>query len=226
MKKTFIKRSLPVDNYTIVETYSLAKEDYIICENCGKVIHNIAIVKDSKGNVFHVGLDCAATLSGINDFDIAYWSNGFNMAKNIRAKLNKARRAGFEISASNSYYDIDNITICYGNGRELVTEDFLKKYLPEIAKIAKVNNDFTPIKEESFTVENGKSYNGYTFFYCIKSKKEFWGEHLYAYAEIWKDGVLLKSGSNGGRDISSCIKECARLYNRVVFESGLHSIAV
>lgn len=224
MKKTFIKRLLPVSRYKIVETYSLAKEDYFTCENCGKVIHNIAVVKDSNGRMYHVGLDCAATLSGIDEFDIAYWGNGFNIAKNIRAKLNKARRAGLEISVGNFYYDIKNISICFGNGRETVSEEFLKKYLPELAKTARVNKDFTPIDADTFWVENGGTYNGYTFRYSIKSETRSWGEHRFSYAEIWKDGVLLLSGSNGGQTEDACISECARLYNSVVFANGLRPI--
>lgn len=31
---------------------------------------NVAVIQNSKSETFHVGLDCAQTLSGITDFDI------------------------------------------------------------------------------------------------------------------------------------------------------------
>lgn len=62
------------------------------------------------------------------------------------------------------------------------------------------------------------------FFYEIKSKEYPWGLHQYAYAEIWKEGKMLASGSNCGRDKHACMVECASLYNRQMFNDGLRPI--
>lgn len=228
--KKFIKHALPADNYRIVDTYSLGEDDYLVCDNCGKVIKNIAVVQNSKGNRYCVGMDCAETLSGITEDDIDYWNSDFERAKSIRAKVRKYTKKGATIRVQNMmgtnsiYVDILKVENpeCLGDyySYEKVSADFLKKYLPELAKIAKVNFDFIPAKECSFYLVNSM-YDGYLFKKEIRT-----GEYncKYAYAEIYKDGELLASGSNGGNDGSALMSECIRLYNKVEFEKGLEPL--
>lgn len=40
--------------------------DFITCENCGKLIKNIAVVENETGEIRHIGIDCAATLTNIS----------------------------------------------------------------------------------------------------------------------------------------------------------------
>lgn len=225
-KKKFIKHNLPVDNYEIIDTFSLSEGDYIVCDNCGKVIRNIAVVQDSKGRRYNVGLDCAETLSGIDEYDITFWSDNFNRAKSIRAKIRNAKKKyGITPIVKNIIGEKQPFIKISGNGYywgEGVTEEFLKKYLPELAKIARVNYEYKPIDTGDFFIESGEMYGGFKFIYELKTNERF--GHKYAYAEIWKDGQMLASGSNGGNNVDACITECARLYNRAMFESGLHPI--
>lgn len=225
--KKFIKHALPADKYEIVDTFSLGEDDYITCDNCGKAIRNIAIVKNSKGNKFSVGMDCAETLSGITQEDIDYWNDSFVRAKSIRAKIRKYTKKGAIIRVQNMmgknsiYVDILKVENPKRLGDyysyEEVTEDFLKKYLPELAKIAKVNFEFIPAKECSFYLVNSM-YDGYLFKTEIRT-----GEYncKYAYAEIYKDGKLLASESNGGNDGRALMSACLNLYNKVEFAKGL-----
>lgn len=228
--KKFIKHELPVDNYEIINTYSLSADNYITCDNCGKVIKNIAVIKNSKGQTFNVGLDCAETLSGIDDYDIAYWSNNFNIAKSIRAKVRKFQKQGGILRVQNSYWDLNNVNIELlrklepeRSGdyfmREELTFDFIKKYLPEFSKMAKVNTHFTPVPKSDYVLFKNGKFGGYTFKYELKNNKKY--NFIYAYAEIWKDGQLISCASNGGRDEKSCLIECVNLYNKVSFENGL-----
>ena len=228
----YIKRQLPADHYKLVDSYSLSPDDYIICENCGKVIRNIGIVEDSKGKRFCVGLDCAATLSGIDEYDIEYYNNGFNIAKAIRAKIRRETKKGASIEVRNYYYDkpgqlqIRAINADYIGGScllEEVSTDFIKKYLPELAKVAQVNENFAAIDAKTFSIEDGGTFRGYTFHYQLKAHEK-WG-HTYAYAEILKDGKVIKTGSNGGTDTGACMYECGHLYNDVAFAAGLHALA-
>lgn len=225
--KKFIKHNLPVDNYQIVDTYSLGEDDYLVCDNCGKVIKNIAVVQNSKGKRYCVGMDCAETLSGITEVDIEFWNSDFVRAKSIRAKVRKYTKQGGIVRVQNLmntkriYVDIlkvENPT-CLGDyyTYEEVGEEFLKKFLPELAKIAKVNFDFIPAKECSFYLVNSM-YDGYLFKKEIRTGEY---NYKYAYAEIYKDGELLASGSNGGNDGSALMSEYLRLYNKVEFEKGL-----
>lgn len=230
--KKYIQRALPADRYKLVDSYSLGEGDYITCENCGKVIRNIGIVEDSKGRRFCVGLDCAATLSGITESDIEYYNQGFNIAKSIRAKIRRETKKGSDIIVRNYYYNkpgqlqIKAINADYIGGScllEEVSTDFIKKYLPELAKIAQVNESFERIDDKAFRIENGGTFRGYAFRYQLKVN-ERWG-HTFAYAEILKDGKVIKSGSNGGTDLNACQFECGLLYNAVAFEAGLHALA-
>ena len=232
--KKFIKHNLPVDNYQIVDTYSLGEDDYLVCDNCGKVIKNIAVVQNSKGKRYCVGMDCAETLSGITEVDIDFWNSDFVRAKSIRAKVRKYTKQGGIVRVQNlmntnrifvDIMKIENPT-CLGDyyTYEEVGEEFLKKFLPELAKIAKVNYDYKPINEKSFKLNDDDTYGGYSFKYRIMQDDEYGCK--YAYAEIYgngvrENGVLLATGENAGRDIESCIVECARLYNRVEFNKGL-----
>lgn len=238
MATKIIKRNLPIDTYKIIGTTSY--EDGIICDNCGKLIKNIAIVQRPNGYTYYVGLDCAATLSGIKQEDIDFWNEPFNQAKRIRAAIRKYQKVGGYLYVGNKYYNTEQIEISLAKIIDptkvgdyychfYVTEDFLRCYLPELVNFCKVNYNFTEIDEnEDIVVNSGDIYDGYTFYFGIKTNvtkkiimdKEYEFSTDVAYAEMWKDGIKLAQGSNGGKTIKSCIKECVRLYNKYTFAMG------
>lgn len=233
-KKRIIRQQLPIDIYEIVDTFSLGEDDYSVCDNCGKVIKNIAVVKNSKGKLFNVGMDCAETLSGITEDDIFFWNSDFKQAKGIRARINKYKKQGAIIKVQNTYYDVEHIEVMILKTedpevlgdyywRQDISEEYLKKYLPELYKIAMVNRDFVKVDNNSFALNQGNTYDGYTFKYELKQDDDY--PFKYAYAEIYRNGKLLRTGSNGGRDIDSCLTECARLYNKEKFNAGLRPLA-
>lgn len=87
MKKIIGK--LPVNvKYNVVNIDYKPKDaiDYTICDNCGKIISNIAIMEDEDKKRFSVGLDCASTMQLYQNNEI------FNL---IQAKKELARRAKF-----------------------------------------------------------------------------------------------------------------------------------
>ena len=73
--------NMPLDRkYTLISCEYAGKyaadEDWITsiagqCENCGNAIANIATVKDNTGKEWRIGLDCAATMTGIEPDAIA-----------------------------------------------------------------------------------------------------------------------------------------------------------
>lgn len=93
--KNIIQRNLPLSQtYTLVETFYRSIEDYgCTCENCGKLISNVAHVKGDKDkNSYYIGMDCASTLTGIKDdyFNFELQAKAaFNAAKSARATLLK-----------------------------------------------------------------------------------------------------------------------------------------
>jgi hypothetical protein len=63
--KNIIKRNLPLDiQYNIIDKQYIPLIDGIgtCCSNCGKLIANIATVKNSNNDTFYVGFDCLETL--------------------------------------------------------------------------------------------------------------------------------------------------------------------
>ena len=97
--KKIIKRSLPIDTtYEIVDlSYNSVEDGGAICENCGRLISNIATVKSEKYRTFTVGMDCAKTLIGIKDsLELMQAESAFNTAKNARASITKLMKAANE----------------------------------------------------------------------------------------------------------------------------------
>lgn len=87
--KKIIQRNLRLDTkYSIQESYYTELENGVTCDNCGKHITNCCIVKDKDSKVYTVGMDCAATLSGITDSLILLEAQAdFSQAKQARAKI-------------------------------------------------------------------------------------------------------------------------------------------
>ena len=91
--KKIIQRHLPVtQTYEILGSWH-TDEMGTCCDNCGRPISNIAQIEGGNdGRTYHVGMDCAGTLSGIQDsFDFEYVHKAnFNTAKRVRAKIRKS----------------------------------------------------------------------------------------------------------------------------------------
>jgi hypothetical protein len=97
--KTITQRNLSLlTTYTITGSFYAGMEDGTCCENCGKLIANIAKVQNKEGENFLVGMDCAETLSGIKDsFEFNYTHKvNFNQAKQVRAKVLKFKKDSSE----------------------------------------------------------------------------------------------------------------------------------
>lgn len=98
--KKVIQRSLPLDvEYSVVSVSYISLEDGggCACDNCGKLITNMATVKSSKGQ-YIIGLDCLDTvilnndlLKGENYLKYLYSDKpAIDKAKSLRAKILKA----------------------------------------------------------------------------------------------------------------------------------------
>lgn len=64
--KAIIKRNLSLETmYTVIEKKYIPLENSIgayCCDNCGKLIANIATVKNEGNEVFNIGFDCLETI--------------------------------------------------------------------------------------------------------------------------------------------------------------------
>ena len=83
--------------YSIVGSFytgGIEGEGYDICANCNMHISRIAVIKDENNKKFHVGFDCAATLSGIKDTDCSSQLELFKLGTSIRTSiLNALKRS-------------------------------------------------------------------------------------------------------------------------------------
>ena len=63
--KHIIKRNLPLTTeYILIDKKYIPLDEScgIYCDNCGKLIANIATVKNENGNIYDIGFDCLETL--------------------------------------------------------------------------------------------------------------------------------------------------------------------
>jgi hypothetical protein len=94
MKKVARQFALSHDlSYELIESYytgSLIDGGGTSCQNCGKVITSVAVVRDSAGVKHTIGMDCAATLAGLPGslpFEAA--QEAVSYAKKLRAALKR-----------------------------------------------------------------------------------------------------------------------------------------
>src|SRR6478609_7748187 len=83
---------LPKDvtyNVISVKHQSLENSDIIseTCQNCNKAINNIALVEDQNGKQYNVGLDCAATLKGMNLSELEIWNENIKTCRGFRTSI-------------------------------------------------------------------------------------------------------------------------------------------
>jgi len=139
--KKIIRRNLPInDIYILVDSYytgSLVDGFGTICQNCNKLITNVAVIENKEKQKFNVGLDCAETLKSLDYFDLNSAKADFNEAKAIRAKVNKALKEGKQVDFLINYFGKLNI-FCLGKFSEIKDMYFVKKFLPDYIK--KVSN--------------------------------------------------------------------------------------
>lgn len=121
MAKKLIQRGLDITvRYELISTYYRSMEEGGgCCENCGKMISNIAEVKSEDGHKYTVGMDCAATLTGIKgDFDFEYVHKAnFNTAKSARAGVVKALKKGAKNLSLKTFTDDKNFFKQVGAGK-------------------------------------------------------------------------------------------------------------
>ena len=139
--KATARYNLPInENYTIIDSfYTGGLENGCPCDNCGKLLANVATIKNSAGVTFNVGLDCAETLSNVNGlFEVKAW---FAEAKALRAKINKLVKTEPATTYEVHYFGVIMV------GYIRIPTEFAKQYMKDI--LTKVINpdklDFAPL---------------------------------------------------------------------------------
>lgn len=117
--KSIIQRALPLDvKYELLEvSYIPVIDGGSSCDNCGKLISNIAHVKSSSGSHYHIGMDCLDTVILNNELlnSESYVKYLFSdkpaitKAKSLRAKILKAQKNDVSFKAI-----VYNSNKCFG----------------------------------------------------------------------------------------------------------------
>ena len=157
-----IRRNLPINTtYKLIDSFYTGgvMDNPMSCQNCGKLIANVGVIQNKEGQKFDVGMDCAATLSGIKDtLEYDQNMNNFNEATGIRNKIRNSKKKN-----PNGTLILKNL--CSGEVSIEMTDEsdrplfrnylpytFVKKYLPDLEKLIE-NKDkcgFSPTHTDTY----------------------------------------------------------------------------
>ena len=134
--KRVIQRNLPItQTYTVLGSSYVGIENGCTCDNCGRLIANVAEVKGlNDGRTYSIGMDCAETLSGIKDnFDFEYIHKAnFQQAKGARKYIlnanKRAKEKGLKLTVTVRVYGPDAKGF-YKQGGIMINLDSDKPYL-------------------------------------------------------------------------------------------------
>lgn len=165
--KRIVRRNLPInDIYNLIDSYytgAILDGGGTCCENCNKIITNVAVLQNKEGNKYNVGLDCAETLRNLDYFDFNKVKADFNEAKAIRAKVNKAIKEGKQVEFLINYYGNLNIS-CSGKFSETKPIDYAQKFLPDYLKKVsnpeKIGFTYNVLELDTTNLRSRKNANG------------------------------------------------------------------
>jgi hypothetical protein len=103
----YIARNLPKDDYELIDTYRNTGGE--TCEHCGKEhIVNVMVIRNPKGEIFHVGNECVYRLVDIPKEEFDAWNQPFTDAFNAINLYNKNKKNGIYqywfIYGDNAYF--------------------------------------------------------------------------------------------------------------------------
>ena len=192
--KRVVRRNLPInDKYVLIDSFYTSMENGTCCDNCNKIIANIAVIKNEAANVFHVGLDCAETLTHLQGLLGAQMQ--FTEAKGIRAKINKGKKEGQIITFENTCRS--EIVVKFNdNSRLWLNREFVSKYLPDyFANISNPEkNEFNAIPEAIFCPYLSKETETARNFYKASKEYQFNDFTINVYL---KQGLKMDGTPNG-----------------------------
>lgn len=146
--KKIIQRNLPLDvQYVCTDKkyIPLVNSVGLGCDNCGKLISNIATVK-SKNGTYNIGFDCLETIL-INNHLVDNFSK--EDLEKVKSDINKCIRIGKYISESISNNKNINITGLHFN-KPLYKSDPYLTFHWEIDNQKSRNNDYIKAKDVDF----------------------------------------------------------------------------
>lgn len=195
--KNLIRRNLPInENYKLIDSFYTGTDNGIFCENCGKYITNVGVIETDNKKAYHVGIDCAKTLTNIEGLQGAEMN--FAESKAIRAKVNKAKKEGKQITVENTIYGEIRVTINDFTAAS-VTPEFCKKYLPDFyTNISNPEkNGFTALPQDSVNFHTLTGVEGAKQARELYKTPQTFNVQQYAVIVGLKEGKTLAGEFNG-----------------------------
>lgn len=132
--KKIIQRNLPLNvKYTIIDKkyIPLSEGNGCICDNCNKLIANIATVKNENGQQFSIGFDCLETVL-INNSLLS--TNDVKEYERVKSMIPKILRLAKLIK--------ENIEL--NNGLDAILFERPKEYMEEYYTYYLIKNNMKP----------------------------------------------------------------------------------
>lgn len=147
--KAIIKRNLDLTvKYTVIDKKYIPLENSFgcTCDNCGKIIANIATVKNETGNIYNIGFDCLETILINNSLlscnDIAE----YNRIKSIIPKVLRFSKSIKEKILNNKHINITGLLF----ELQSYESDFYTFYWLTNNQPTSRDNDYVKIKGNDF----------------------------------------------------------------------------
>jgi len=147
--KAIIERNLSLNvKYVLIDKKYIPLENGFgtCCDNCGKLIANIATVRNEPGNVYNIGFDCLETFllnnNLLDGFDV-------NEYENVKKWISQIIRVAKKLKETISNNPNINITGLAFNPVKYTT-DFYPFYWLKNNEIVSRDNDYVKVKGMDF----------------------------------------------------------------------------
>jgi len=148
--KSIIKRNLPLNvNYNLIDKkyISLIDGNGCICDNCGKLIANIATVKNDNLETFNIGFDCLETLLLNNNL-----LNGKSITE---------------------YKNFKSFLPSYIKKSKELKETIINTNLQNANKIVSIEFDANDFLKTVYNYKNYSKNQYFTFYYIFENGKKY-----------------------------------------------------
>jgi hypothetical protein len=147
--KQIITRNLPLTiKYTVIDKKYIPLESGYgcTCDNCGKLIANIATVKNESNEVFNIGFDCMETLLINNQLLSGYDLQAYEAIKKMIPKIIRFSKSIKDTINKNTSLNITGLSF----ETQTYTSDYYTFYWLKNNELKSRDNDYVKLKDIDF----------------------------------------------------------------------------
>lgn len=143
------ERNLPLNTkYVVIDKKYIPLENGVglCCDNCGKLIANIATVKNEDGKAFNIGFDCLETILINNSLLSTNDIEDYEKVKKMIPKVIRFSKSIRETIAKNSSHNITGLLF----EKPTLGSDFYPYYWLTNNQTTSRDNDYVKLKDVEF----------------------------------------------------------------------------